>query len=784
MCGIVAVMRKGATREPPAADTAKRELSEAAAWFRTLDPSRVTADEVPHFDGVAERLAGLDRRLRGPAGVTALLRDEELARLVDEACGEIQRSLAELERLLDEGRVSFGEDTERGNAALVRLKDVLWSLSHDRLHTAQMVADLAGDTTESSAIAGYTCIQEALSALDRLEVRGRDSAGLQVIVAGSELRPGSDLWQELVGDRDRDPLFCSGAVRWCPESMTLVYKAAAEIGELGDNSARLREQIRRDQLLRHVLVEEGATVWVLAHTRWASVGIVSEANAHPVVAEVPDGADAPWITAALNGDVDNHAELAAAERLSTPPQLTTDARVIPALMAKYVARGVGSLESFLDTVRSLEGSVAIASVRGDEPSRLYLALRGSGQALYIGMADGVFVVASEPYGVVEIADAYLRMEGERPIDPERPTSRGQVVVLDLARAGEISGMSRHAYDGTPLPVAPEELRRPEVTTRDIDRGPYPHYLLKEISESPTSFKKTLRGRLVDLGDRLGVRLDGAALPEPLAEKIREGGVRRVVAIGQGTAFVAAQAFEHAMRVMVGEVLPARATTAAELSGFGLEPDMSDTLVVAVSQSGTTTDTNRTVDLVRSRGAPVLAIVNRRNSDLTDRADAVLFTSDGRDVEMSVASTKAFYSQVAAGFLLAGAVSSLLGLFDSRQAQVLRALAELPDEMQRVVARREVIADVAQRLAPPRRHWAVVGNGADLIAARELRIKLSELCYKSIACDSTEDKKHIDLSVGASGDRVCGVTAGVQRRRRGQGGRDLRGTQGGRGGDRP
>jgi glucosamine--fructose-6-phosphate aminotransferase (isomerizing) len=97
-------------------------------------------------------------------------------------------------------------------------------------------------------------------------------------------------------------------------------------------------------------------------------------------------------------------------------------------------------------------------------------------------------------------------------------------------------------------------------------------------------------------------------------------------------------------------------TATELSGFGMRLDMSDTLVVAVSQSGTTTDTNRTVDLVRGRGAAVLAIVNRRNSDLTDKADGVMYTSDGRDVEMSVASTKAFYAQVAAGVLLACAIT--------------------------------------------------------------------------------------------------------------------------------
>ena len=88
--------------------------------------------------------------------------------------------------------------------------------------------------------------------------------------------------------------------------------------------------------------------------------------------------------------------------------------------------------------------------------------------------------------------------------------------------------------------------------------------------------------------------------------------------------------------------------------------MTDTLVVAISQSGTTTDTNRTSDLARARGAAVVAIVNRRNSDLVDKADGVLYTSDGRDVEMAVPSTKAFYAQIAAGYLLAIAIADEVG----------------------------------------------------------------------------------------------------------------------------
>jgi len=125
---------------------------------------------------------------------------------------------------------------------------------------------------------------------------------------------------------------------------------------------------------------------------------------------------------------------------------------------------------------------------------------------------------------------------------------------------------------------------------------------------------------------------------------------------------------------------------------------------------------------------------------------VLYTSDGRDVEMSVASTKAFYAQVAAGTLLACAISEAAGLgSDKRRHELLTSLREVPDAMRGVLELRDHIGDAARRYAPQRRYWTVVGNGVNAVAAQEVRIKLSELCYKSIACDFTEDKKHIDLS---------------------------------------
>ena len=308
-----------------------------------------------------------------------------------------------------------------------------------------------------------------------------------------------------------------------------------------------------------------------------------------------------------------------------------------------------------------------------------------------------------------------------------------------------SGIARLAYDGTALPLHADDLQRAQITTRDIDRGEFPHYLLKEISEAPGSFRKTLRGKLVERDGRLRVEVGHEALPDAVRARLADGSIRRVLVIGQGTAAVAGQSLATALTDIAPGRLVATALPATELSGFGLVDDMADTLVVAISQSGTTTDTNRTVDLVRSRGAAVIAIVNRRNSDLTDRSDGVLYTSDGRDVEMSVASTKAFYAQIAAGFLLAFAVAEAAGVDVGAHADLLAALRSLPGSMEQVLARRAEIAPIATRLAPTRRSWAVVGNGRNRIAAHEVRIKLSELCYKSIACDATEDKKHIDLS---------------------------------------
>ncbi|MHC4924474.1 MAG: SIS domain-containing protein, partial [Planctomycetota bacterium] len=284
---------------------------------------------------------------------------------------------------------------------------------------------------------------------------------------------------------------------------------------------------------------------------------------------------------------------------------------------------------------------------------------------------------------------------------------------------------------------------------DVDRGDFPHFFRKEIEQSPDSVARTLRGKfdLEQDGRRLVLNLGEEILPGSLEQRLVDGSIRRIVCAGQGTASVAAGAIAALLREDLADApVLVRSDKASELSGFGLREDMSDTLVIAVTQSGSTADTNRAVDLSRRRGASVIAVVNRRNSDITRRADGVFYTSDGRDVEMSVASTKAFHAQVAAGAVLSLALARSLGVLDDATAAERAAqLRSLPDLLRSVLACDDRIAEVAGEHAPTRRHWAIIGSGWNRIAAEEVRIKCSELCYKSISADTVEDKKHIDLS---------------------------------------
>jgi glucosamine--fructose-6-phosphate aminotransferase (isomerizing) len=347
------------------------------------------------------------------------------------------------------------------------------------------------------------------------------------------------------------------------------------------------------------------------------------------------------------------------------------------------------------------------------------------------------------------------LDGESIIEGNHGKTQGQIYVLDQSTGGGLKGIRAQYYDGTPIELQEADVKHTEITSRDIDRQGYPHYFLKEISESPNTVEKTLQNRwkISDDGSgRYEIKLDDTVIPPALRQALADQSIRRVFFVGQGTAGVAALACANILNSYLQDPgMQIDALKASELSGFKISENdqrdsMQDTLVIAISQSGTTTDTNRTVDMVKERGAHTLAIVNRRDSDITFKVDGVIYTSSGRDIEMSVASTKAFYSQIVAGALLGLYIAQIKGRRnDEFIDHELRRLLEIPGIMRKILATQETIAESARKVSGTKTYWAAVGSGPNKASADEIRIKLSELCYKTISSDFVEDKKHIDLS---------------------------------------
>ncbi len=668
------------------------------------------------------------------------------------------------------------------------LKDITWCLKAELLENLDKVNELMATSSAPTAMAGVKLFREmnaVLNSIDRLEVRGRDSAGISLmfLFADKEMAVLERLLEQTPDSKENRSLLeafnnraegeillnNSIGIRHTFEgekrkhtAITMTYKVAAEIGSLGDNVRYLRNQIQTDSILHLISHCPFDSYTISSHTRWASVGAINEANCHPVDNRTIENCTTrpPLIHACLNGDIDNYLTLKSDlenQGANISEKITTDTKIIPLQVEKFIQEGETVLEAFRRAVNSFDGSHAISMHTDLAPGKLFLAQRGSGQAIFVGLADAHYMPTSEVYGFIEETSRYIKMDGEKIFNGKSGPVQGQIFILDQHSEGGLKGIQAIRYDGSPINLSESDVNSTALTSRDIDRQGYPHYFLKEISESPMSVERTLinRWKIEEGTGRHRVMLDETVVPEKLRKALRGDddipAIRRIFFVGQGTAGVAALACADIMNYFINDPLVhVTALKASELSGFklGQESDssMSDTLVVAISQSGTTTDTNRTVDMVKERGAHTLAIVNRRDSDITFKTDGVLYTSSGRDIEMSVASTKAFYSQIVAGALLGLFFADVKGRRGPEfLAMELKHLLDIPSHMKTVLSIKAAIESSARRLATTKVYWAAVGSGPNKASADEIRIKLSELCYKTISSDYVEDKKHIDLS---------------------------------------
>jgi glucosamine--fructose-6-phosphate aminotransferase (isomerizing) len=501
-----------------------------------------------------------------------------------------------------------------------------------------------------------------------------------------------------VGRRDAVPLLIEGLHR-------LEYRGydSAGVAVAGRTGLRVHKRAGRIRELEAALPKRLAGAPGIGHTRWATHGTPSDANAHPHVAA--DGR----LALVHNGIVENAAALRARlEAAGCVFASETDTEVLAHLIAAcYRGDLAGAVR---EALTSVEGTYGLAVLDAREPDRLVVARNGSPVILGVGARE--MFVASDVSALV------------------RHTR--QVVHLD---DGELATVSAEGFRTCTLDARPTEKRPSEVSWGHdaYDRGPHAHYMLKEILEQPEACERTLSGRLdarfhtAHLG---GLNLGARELLE----------FRRIKILGCGSAAYAGMAgaplLERLARV------PADAETASEFR-YRNPVIEKDCLYVAVSQSGETFDTLAAVQEVRRKGGRVLGIVNAVGSTIARECEGGIYLHAGPEV--SVVSTKTFTCTVLAFALLALHLGRIRDLGPDDGRRLAQALRRLPQQIREILEGHEGLRPVAQRLAAASSAF-YVGRAAGYPTALEGAQKLKEVSYVHAEAYPASELKHGPLAL--------------------------------------
>lgn len=502
-----------------------------------------------------------------------------------------------------------------------------------------------------------------------------------------------------VANNDIIPVLVEGLKR-------LEYRGYDSAGVAVLKSGNL-ERVRRVGKVRELdtaLSESGLSATTgIAHTRWATHGQPSEANAHPHTS-------ADTIAVVCNGIIENHDELRA-DLVSKGYVFMseTDTEVVAHQIHFFVEQGIEFFEAVTKTCALLEGAYALAIIKHDEPNRMIGARRGS--PLIVGLAENENFIASDISALLPVTNRYL--------------------VLDDGDLCEIDQHNIRVVDDSGKEVS-RPIRESKIKADAVELGEYRHYMLKEIYEQATAVADTLDGRLS--GDRI---LEQAFGPESAA--IFDA-TRFVQIIACGTSYHAGLVASYWLESFG---VPCRVEIASEFR-YRAHAVPDDALVVTISQSGETADTIAALGEAKKIGFKhSLSICNVPESSLVRESDICLMTHAGP--EIGVASTKAFTTQLAALMLFAIAMGRRFNMDGDTESRLVSEMKTLPEKIEQALNLDEDIAEVAKQFAD-KEHSLFLGRGAHYPIAMEGALKLKEISYIHAEAYAAGELKHGPLAL--------------------------------------
>ncbi|MBS4216456.1 glutamine--fructose-6-phosphate transaminase (isomerizing) [Neobacillus rhizophilus] len=462
--------------------------------------------------------------------------------------------------------------------------------------------------------------------------------------------------------------------------------------------------------LRSIVDEDVLAHVGIGHTRWATHGVPSRGNSHP------HQSASGRFTLVHNGVIENYDLLKHEYLADVSFKSETDTEVIVQLVEKFANEGLSVLEAFRKTLTLLHGSYALALLDAEDNNTIYVAKNKS--PLLVGLGDGFNVVASDAMAMLQVTDQFVELMDKEIV----------IVTKDVVTIQNLDGevISRAPYTA-------------ELDASDIEKGTYPHYMLKEIDEQPAVVRKIIQHYQDEQGKLV--------IDRDIIDAVNASD--RVYIIAAGTSYHAGLVGKQFIEKMAK--IPVEVHISSEF-GYNMPLLSEKPLFVFISQSGETADSRAVLVQVKEMGYPALTITNVPGSTLSREADYTLLLHAGP--EIAVASTKAYTAQLAVLAILAEVTAKSRSLevgFD-----LIHELGLVANAMDVLCDSKEILEVIAREFFSVTRNAFFIGRGIDFYVGLEGALKLKEISYIQAEGFAGGELKHGTIALIEEGTPVVAL----------------------------
>ena len=457
---------------------------------------------------------------------------------------------------------------------------------------------------------------------------------------------------------------------------------SAGIAVRNDDGVTVFKEKGRIADLRQAVEDDVHAKTGIGHTRWATHGVPNQLNAHPHQSE------SSRYTLVHNGVIENYHLLQKEYLPGVEMKSDTDTEVIVQLIEKFSKDGMSTGEAFRKTLSLLHGSYAIALLDSEEAQTIYVAKNKS--PLLVGLGDDFNVVASDAMAMLQVTNQYVELHD-------------QEMVIVKKESVEIQKL-----DGT---VVARDSYTAELDMSDIEKGTYPHYMLKEIDEQPAVMRKIIQAYQNEKGE--------LEIDEAILTALNQAD--RMYIIAAGTSYHAGLVGKEYFEKIAG--IPVEVHISSEF-GYNMPLLSEKPLFMFITQSGETADSRQVLVKIKELGHPTLTVTNVKGSTLSREADYTLLLHAGP--EIAVASTKAYTAQIAVLALTAAVAAQKAGRkvdFD-----IVQELGIVANAVQSLVDSKEEMEQIAREFLSTTRNAFFIGRNLDFCVSMEGALKLKEISY--------------------------------------------------------